>query len=497
MPGRLIEILEAIEQPTLFVIGDLILDRYVFGSVDRVSQEAPIQVLKVDHTEENVRPGGAGCVMLNLCHLNARVVACGVIGRDDVGSKLKAALEKAGARTSAVLSDRHRPTPLKTRYLGYVQSAHRAEQHLLRVDQEETHEIPRALRERIIKHIKRAVPSCDAVVVADYNKGLLSRSVLKAVFAAAKRAGIPVVVDPKREDFSIYEGATCVTPNRFETQVATGLPVTTKTAADGADKLIRKHGFEHVVVTMDKEGMLVASRRGRPRLVKTTPRDVTDVTGAGDMVISVLALAVAAGADYVSAARLANVAAGIEVSKIGVAPVSRAEIARELHLQREDMSDKIISQDDIADILKTFRQRSETVVFTNGCFDLIHPGHVQYLEFAKRHGDVLVIGLNTDRSVRKIKGEKRPILSEQERARVLAGLASVDYIVLFDEPTPARLIRKVRPDVLVKGEDWRKKGVVGQDFVEKNGGKVVLAPLTKGASTTDIIQRIMELNRKP
>jgi len=257
LPGRLIELLESIGRPKIFVIGDLMLDKYVFGRVDRISPEAPIQVLKVENAEDGVRPGGAGCVMLNLCHLDARVVACGVVGADDAGATLKDALQKAGASVQAILSDRGRPTPVKTRYLGYVQSAHRAEQHLLRVDEEETHEIPQAIRARILRHIKRAVPSCDAVVVADYDKGLLTRAVLKAVFDTARRKGIPVLLDPKRDDFSIYKGATAITPNRFETQVATGMSVTTKTAAEAGQELIRRHGFEQVFVTLDKEGMVV------------------------------------------------------------------------------------------------------------------------------------------------------------------------------------------------------------------------------------------------
>ncbi|NOZ24349.1 MAG: D-glycero-beta-D-manno-heptose 1-phosphate adenylyltransferase [Planctomycetes bacterium] len=495
MPGRLIELLEHIGRPKIFVIGDLMLDKYVFGRVDRISPEAPIQVLKVENTEDNARPGGAGCVMLNLCHLGANVVACGVVGADDAGAALKDALRQAGASTQAILSDRDRPTPVKTRYRGYVQSAHRAEQHLLRVDEEETHEIPATLRSRLIKHIKRAVPSCDVVVVADYDKGLLSRATLKAVFDTARGKGIPVLLDPKQEDFGVYQGATAITPNRFETQMATGMSVTIKTASEAGQELIRRHGFEHVFVTLDKEGMVVCPKAGRATRIETAPREVADVTGAGDMVISVLGLAMAAGADAISAAKLANVAAGIEVGKVGVAPVSRKEIIRELHLQRRDVSDKIVSQDEIEDILKVYRQRNETIVFTNGCFDLLHPGHVQYLEFARGQGDVLVVGLNADRSVRAIKGKSRPVMSENDRARVLAGLASVDYIVFFGEPTPARLIRRVKPDVLVKGEDWREKGVVGQKFVERRGGKVILTPLSKGVSTTNIIQRILELNR--
>ncbi|MEW6358046.1 MAG: D-glycero-beta-D-manno-heptose 1-phosphate adenylyltransferase [Planctomycetota bacterium] len=495
MPGRLIELLENIRRPKIFVVGDLMLDRYVFGRVDRISPEAPIQVLKVENSGDNIRPGGAGCVMLNLCHLDATVIACGVVGEDDAGVTLKNALRKAGASIHAILCDRHRPTPVKTRYLGYVQSAHRAEQHLLRVDEEETHEIPQALRERLVRHIKRAVPSCDAVVVPDYGKGLLSRAILKVVFDVARSAGIPVLLDPKQDDFSIYKGATVITPNRFETQMATGIAVTTRSAPEAGQMLIRRHGFEHVFVTLDKEGMVVCPRKGRAIRIETTPREVADVTGAGDMVISVLGLAMAAGVDAISAAKLANVAAGIEVGKIGVAPVSRKEIVRELRLQRQDLSDKIMSHDEIEDVLRVYRQRNETIVFTNGCFDLLHPGHVQYLEFAKAQGDVLVVGLNTDRSVRGLKGEGRPVMTEGDRARVLAGLSSVDYIVFFDEPTPVKLIRKVKPDILVKGEDWRDKGVVGRDFVERSGGQVVLAPLAKGASTSHIIHRILELNR--
>jgi len=493
LPGRLIEIIRRIGKPTVLVIGDLILDKYVWGRVDRVSQEAPIQVLDVIAEEEQVRPGGAGCVMLNLRHLGAKVLCCGVVGADANARLLRDALRGAGAAVSAVFTDRHRPTPVKTRYLGYVQSAHRAEQHLLRVDHEKRQPIPARIERRIRQYVTKVIRRCDCVLLADYNKGLLGRSLIRAIVSRARRHGVPVIVDPKRDDFSIYAGATAITPNRFETQIASGIAVEDeKSAAAAARKLAKEHGFEHVIITLDKDGMYVYSGRGAGTMLTTVPTDVTDVTGAGDMVISAIGLAVAGGFDYDDAARLANVAAGIEVRKMGVAPVSRREIIRELHIQLKRQTDKILHRDEIEDILKTCRQRGEKIVFTNGCFDLLHAGHVSYLQFARSQGDVLVLGLNSDKSVRKIKDSGRPILAESERARILAGLESVDYIVLFDEPTPINLIRRVKPDVLVKGEDWRHKGVVGREFVESYGGAVVLAPLVPGESTTDIIRRVLD-----
>jgi D-beta-D-heptose 7-phosphate kinase/D-beta-D-heptose 1-phosphate adenosyltransferase len=348
--------------------------------------------------------------------------------------------------------------------------------------------------------VERNVAKVGAVVVSDYNKGLLSPPVLRAIIHSSARHKVPVLLDPNRgRDFSLYRGATAVTPNRFETEIATGITLADEASAlAAARKLIRMLKLQYAVITLDKDGIYLCGRNGKGALIPplTEPKAVTDITGAGDMVISVLGLLVAGGVGFEDAARLANVAAGIEVTKIGVVPVSRMEIINELMFKHRFQPEKVLSAGDLARVLKTHRQRKEKIVFTNGCFDILHIGHVRYLDFARAQGDILVVGVNTDRSVRVLKGEHRPIVPQEDRARLLASLESVDYVTLFNEDTPLKLIRKVRPDVLVKGEDWRDKGVVGQDVVEAAGGKVALAPLVKGRSTTNVVETILRRFRK-
>lgn len=496
MPARLSKLLAQIGRPKVLVVGDLILDSYVMGRVERVSPEAPIPVLEV--LGEDHRPGGAGCVAQNLSHLQARVLCCGIVGKDAAGAALLKDLEHAGVEKVAAFVDPERPTTRKIRYLGHVQTATRAGQQILRVDHESRHAISAEVQKKVLRFVEHAVRQVDAVVVSDYNKGLLSPQVLKALIQNSRRRKVPVLLDPNRgRDFSLYRGVTAMTPNRFETQVATGIRVEdTATAHTAARRLVRELDLDYAVITLDKDGIFLLGRDGTELAIPTEPKDVTDVTGAGDMVISVLALVVADGGQMEDAARLANIAAGIEVTKLGAVPVSRQEIIAELMLRHRAQPKKVLSLAELLSVIKTHRQQREKIVFTNGCFDILHAGHVQYLEFAKAQGDVLVVGLNTDASVRAIKGAQRPFVPQEDRARLLAALESVDYVTMFDEPTPLQLIRKVRPDVLVKGADWRDKKVVGREFVEAYGGRVVLAPLVKGRSTTRIAETIVERFQK-
>ncbi len=496
MPVRLIKVLEGIGRPRVLVAGDLILDRYVAGTVERVSPEAPIQVFDV--VSEAHQPGGAGCVAQDLAHLKAEVVCCGIVGKDAEGKALVKDLQLAGVEEVAAFVDAERPTTRKTRYLGHVQSASRAGQQILRVDHESRRAISADDQRRVLAFVEKRVRNVDAVVLSDYNKGFLLPPVLKGIIGMAARRKVPVLLDPNRDrDFSLYRGVTAMTPNRFETHTATGIKVDSPaSAAAAARKLVRALGMQYAVITLDKDGILLYGRDGTEVVIPTEPKAVTDVTGAGDMVISVLALVVAGGGTFEDAARLANVAAGIEVTKIGAVPVSRKEIVNELMIKHQAQPEKVLPVSELARVLKTHRRRREKIVFTNGCFDILHSGHAQYLDFARAQGDLLVVGLNSDASVRAIKGERRPFVPQQDRARLLAALESVDYVVLFDEPTPLRLIRQVRPDVLVKGEDWRDKGVVGREYVESYGGSVVLAPVLRGRSTTGIVETILERFRR-
>jgi D-beta-D-heptose 7-phosphate kinase / D-beta-D-heptose 1-phosphate adenosyltransferase len=488
MYRELIQLVERFKRPRLAVVGDLMLDRYVFGDAERISPEAPIQILRASH--EETRLGGAGSVVNNLLALGADVGVFGVLGKDLCGDQIMDGLAAAGARTSGVVRLKGRPTTIKTRFVGRAQ--HRHPQQLLRLDWEDSAALDRAAETKLLARLRTFLKTADAVVISDYNKGVVTPHVAQQVIRLARARRLPVLIDPiKFHDYSKYRGATLITPNRMETELASGLRLKDAAAVRAAAaKLLAGLKLQAVVVTLDKDGAYLAARGKPGQHIPTRARLVYDVAGAGDMVISVLAMAVAAGADLPMAVRLANVAGGLEVQKFGVQTVSREEIIGELLEEAHKSGDKVRRLDNLKVDLDRHRAAGEKVVWTNGCFDILHAGHVDFLQFAAAQGDILVVGLNTDASVRRNKGPERPICSEEHRARVLAALEAVDYIVLFDDPTPDRLIRTVRPDVLIKGEDWRHKGVVGREFVESYGGRVVLAPLVKGLSTTALVDRI-------
>jgi D-beta-D-heptose 7-phosphate kinase/D-beta-D-heptose 1-phosphate adenosyltransferase len=488
MHRALVRLMERLGRPRIGVLGDLMLDRYVFGDAERISPEAPIQILRAAH--EETRLGGAGSVVNNLLALGADVSVFGVLGADAAGDQYLDDLKAAGARTAGVVRLTGRPTTIKTRFVGRAQ--HRHLQQVLRVDWEDTSSLPATAEHRLLAKVAAFMRTADALVLSDYNKGVLGPRLTPQVIRLARRRRLPVLVDPiKDRNYAKYRGATLLTPNRMETELATGIRLTGPDAIRrAARRLVDDLRLAAAVITLDKDGALLAMRGKPGQMIPTRPRLVYDVAGAGDMVIAVLALAVASGAALPDAVRLANVAGGLEVEKFGVQTVTRDEIIADLLSEARRTGDKVRSRANLLVDLQRHRARGETVVFTNGCFDVLHAGHVEFLEFAGRHGDVLVVGLNSDRSVRRNKGPGRPICGEIQRARVLAALEAVDYIVLFDEPTPGPLIGTVRPDVLVKGEDWRQKGVVGREFVEAHGGRVVLAPLVKGLSTTALVERI-------
>jgi len=493
MSNHLARLFESIAPARVLVVGDLMLDRYIWGEAGRISPEGPIPVLRV--TSEETRPGGAGNVASALAALGASVTLCGVIGDDEAGRTLSEQIQRVGATCDGLLVCRDRPTTLKTRYFGYVQSAHRGIQHILRVDRESTDPIPREVASKLLDHAERIMPGQQAVVLSDYEKGLLTEDVLQRLIALARDLGVPVVTDPKRgRPYSIYRGSSVLTPNRYEAQVATGIvPSDAASLAAAARKLLKLAALRHVVITLDRDGMYLAGEGEEGTLIPTRPREVVDVTGAGDIVVGTLAYMLAAGAPMRDAVSVANVAAGIEVGKIGATPVSREEIVAEL-LGGDELLRKLRSLEQAVALADEARRRNGKVVWTNGCFDLFHLGHVEYLRFARRQGDLLIVGLNSDASVRRLKGPQRPITSEGERARLLAALDVVDCIVLFDDDTPERLIRAVKPDVLVKGADYQVDQVVGHELVESWGGRVALAPIVEGISTTEIVNRVLDLH---
>jgi len=485
MPEQLVDIVEKLGRPRVLVVGDMILDRYSWGTVDRISPEAPIQVLNV--TKEETKLGGAASVVNNLHTLEVDVLCCGVVGDDGAGAEFRQMLRRIGLDDVGIIVCPGRKTTVKTRMIAH-------KQQVLRVDHEDTAGLPDKIVAKVASFVARNVRSHDILLISDYGKGLISAELVGQMAAAAKRAGIPAVADTfKQPDFTRYRGLSAITPNRSESELATGLRIPTAEAAESvARKLLEDLELEAVVMTLDREGIAVVERDGEFQHLPTRPQAVYDVTGAGDMVISVLGAALAAGNSYVESARLANIAAGLEVGRIGVQPLSRTEIITGIRHEHAVAADKMKTLRELLPILEEHRRRGERIVFTNGCFDVLHLGHARYLETARGMGDVLVVGLNSDRGVRKLKGRGRPVCGESERAQMLAALGDVGYVVVFDEDTPETLIRRVRPDVLVKGEEWKDKGVVGRAFVESYGGEVVLTPMVQGKSTSDIIERILK-----
>lgn len=490
MSTHLIEIVERLAGARVVLLGDLMLDRYLYGNAERLSPEAPVPVLH--YQREEYRLGGAGGVAANLAALGAEVRPIGVVGADAIGGELKAHLAQAGVATDWLLEAAGRPTICKTRLVGLAQ--HRHPQQMIRIDFEDTTPLPADLADRTIAKLNEAMASAKILCIEDYNKGLLTPKVCAAAIAAARRAGVPTLIDPANiPDYSKYAGATCLKLNRIEAKHATGIAADTlEGCARAADHLIQTLDLESVVITLDKSGAYLATRDGERRHLQTRARQVYDVTGAGDMVLATLAVARAAGATWTEAVALANVAGGLEVEKFGSVPITPQEIIQELMSEAHEGLGKQRTLEQLLPELQRHRAAGKRIVFTNGCFDLIHLGHVQYFRFAKDQGDLLVVGVNTDSSISRLKGPKRPIINEHDRVSVLEELESIDYLVRFDQDTPLELIEKIRPDVLVKGADYRKEQVVGWDVVESYGGRVALAPLVDGRSTSAVIRRIID-----
>ncbi|MEZ5978268.1 MAG: D-glycero-beta-D-manno-heptose-7-phosphate kinase [Planctomycetota bacterium] len=466
--------------PRVLVVGDLILDRYVTGDVKRISPEAPIAVLAAAKRDE--RLGGAGNVAANLRAMDAAVEIVGIVGSDTDGDELLALLRGIGAECSGCVREAARPTTVKTRFVSGVQQ-------MLRVDWEDDVPAAGAGETALLDRLAERVRSADAVVLSDYGKGVLTPRVLARAIELCREQGVPVLVDPKGADFARYRGATLLTPNRREAEVALGRPLRTlDDVPAGADELRRIAGLHHSVITLGADGIYFADADGTSALVPTTAQQVFDVTGAGDTVISHLALALAAGWPLADAVVLANCAAGIVVGRRGAASVTRGEVRAALGVRGGGT--KVLDDDTLEARLRQWRDESRKVVFTNGCFDVLHAGHVKYLRFARSQGDVLLVGVNDDDSVRRLKGPKRPVNELDDRLEVLAALEMVDGVVPFGDDTPKSLVERVTPDVLVKGEDWRERGVVGREWVERHGGRVVLAPLLDGRSTTATLQRL-------
>ncbi len=461
----------------VLVVGDVILDRYVTGNAPRISPEAPVPVVHVQ--EEEVRVGGAANVAANLHSLEAKPKLIGVIGKDEAGRHLKEEVKKSGVGSGLLRMDGNRPTVQKTRILA-------SHQQVLRVDREDVQPLSPEVERRVCEQIAKAGNAVPTIVLSDYGKGVVTPRVIEAACAT----GAEVLVDPKGRDYRRYRGAHGITPNAKEAERASGVDTSTLDGCRGAARLLLRQGrFEVVIITRGASGIYYRTRRGKEGQVPTRARSVFDVTGAGDTVIAVLALARAAGQSWGDAVEVANAAAGLVVERLGAARLSPAELERALRGGSSSVS-KVSHLAGAVVAAEQLRSQGRKVVLTNGCFDLLHAGHVESLEFCRAQGEFLMVAVNDDQSVRRQKGSLRPVQSLESRMRVLAGLAAVDLVFSFGEDTPEKVVRQVSPDILVKGEDWKDKGVVGREWVESRGGRVVLVPLLSNHSTTRIIEHI-------
>jgi len=475
-------LLSRLGQVQVMVVGDLMLDEYLWGRTDRISPEAPVAV--VDVTRQDLRLGGAGNVIHNLITLGCRVEVASVIGDDADGRTLRELLSELRLDTAGVLTVPQRTTSRKTRILA-------TNQQMLRVDRESRDPVSPAFEARLLDIIGSRIAGLQAIILSDYGKGLLTPGLLQRLIALARQAGVPVLVDPKGEDFSRYRGATLLTPNRKEAQLAAGRSASNQEELVALGETMRRElELDALIITRSEEGMSLFLPEQVHHL-KTEAREVFDVSGAGDTVIAMLGAAIGAGASLPEAADLANLAAGIVVAKVGTSTVQPEEILEAAGRRHLDTDMKIRSPEALAPQLAQQRRTGRKVVFTNGCFDLLHVGHVKYLQAARRLGDLLVLGLNSDASIRRLKGAQRPLIGQEERAHILAALNCIDYIVVFDEDTPLQLIEALRPDILVKGGDYDLDGVVGRELVESYGGRVELIQFVDGKSTTNIINKIL------
>src|SRR5580692_7876546 len=470
---------------TVLCVGDLMLDEFVYGEVSRISPEAPAPVIAARRSETNI--GGAGNVARNIASLGATCIFVGLIGEDAAGADLKAALAREPRIESVLVADSSRPTTRKVRFV----SEHFLT-HMLRADWEITHPAAGETEQQLIDAILPLIPRADVVLLSDYAKGVLTARVIRNVIDAARKLAKVVIVDPKSANFAIYRGATLLTPNRKEFAEATRSRAdSNESIAAAAPDVMQLADCEAMLVTQSEHGMTLVARNGEAIHVPAHPVKVRDVSGAGDTVAAVLAVTLAAGADWETALRMANAAAAVAVSKKGTATVTSAELRRRIlphaFLAAEE---KIVGiGGDLDSHLRDWRKHGLRVGFTNGCFDILHPGHVKVLTAARGACDRLIVGLNSDASVKRLKGEGRPVQDERARSEVLAALEAVDLVVVFAQDTPIELITQIKPSVLVKGGDYTREKVVGHEIVEAEGGEVLLVDVLPGFSTTSLVDR--------
>jgi D-beta-D-heptose 7-phosphate kinase / D-beta-D-heptose 1-phosphate adenosyltransferase len=476
---------QALSSQTVLCIGDLMLDEFVYGEVSRISPEAPAPVIAVQRSETNI--GGAGNVARNIASLGGRCIFIGLIGEDEAGAKLKAALAAESGIESRLVSDSARPTTRKVRFVSEHFST-----HMLRADWEQAQPAAGEIEQQLIDTILPELARADIVLLSDYAKGVLTARVIRNTIDAARKLGKRVIVDPKSLNLAIYRGATLLTPNRKEFAEATRSRADTPQAiAEAAEDAMRLADCEAMLVTQGEHGMTLVVRDGETLHVPALPVKVRDVSGAGDTVAAALALSLAAKTDWETALRVASAAAAVAVGKTGTATVMPAELRRKIlpHASLVAEEKIIAAGGDLGVQLGEWRRQGLRIGFTNGCFDILHPGHVKVLTAARGACDRLIVGLNSDASVRRLKGQGRPVQDERARAEVLAALEAVDLVAIFEEDTPINLIGAIKPSVLVKGGDYTREQVVGHEIVEAHGGEVLLVDILPGFSTTSLVAR--------
>lgn len=469
------------------VVGDFMLDQQLYGNANRLSPDAPVPVLHV--TKQDNQPGGAANLCLDLEAMHGSVTAIGVVGDDPESTLLTDALAHKGINIDSVIKDPSRPTTVKRNLIGLAQGRHA--QKMFRVDFESNEPINLDIEQQILARFDSALANADFVCIEDYNKGVCTPSLCQQIIDRCKLAGKPVYIDPAPiKDYSKYSGATAITPNRTEAELATGRNQL-DSAEDISSDLRDKHQFESIVLTLDKHGALLDREElDQPIKVPTQARAVYDVTGAGDMMLAGLAAARANNLDWIDSVRLANAAAGLEVEIFGIAPIPIEQIHHELLTLSAKSQGKTRTLTEASVMAKSARNSGKSIVFTNGCFDVIHAGHISLLQRAAQLGDILIVGMNTDHSVQELKGPTRPVNDQENRSRVLGALECVDAVVLFNDETPISLIEGIKPNVLVKGGDYSVETVVGAEFVIASGGRVELLDLIDGLSSTATIERM-------
>lgn len=472
----------------LLVIGDLMIDEYLWGEVDRISPEAPVQVVSVER--EDFTLGGSGNVANNLITLGAQVWAAGITGAGGNGRLLLDKFKQLGINTDGVIQDPGRPTTKKTRIIA-------ANQHVLRIDRETRHEISDPINRKLIESIENTIPKIQVILISDYGKGVVTKSLVRRVVDIAKKQNKIIIVDPKGLDFRKYEGVSIITPNKKEASLAAGMDIFNDQDINVAGRALKKAlGVNSILITCGKDGMVLIEKDRDPYKITARARQVFDVSGAGDTVVAMMGLALASGAKVREAVSIANTAAGIVVGKVGTATITRQEL---IESSKPTSGKSVLKQKNMAEIgllSADLRKKGKKIVLTNGCFDLLHAGHIMFFSEARQLGDILIVALDDDESVKRIKGKGRPVIGSKDRVQIISALDVVDYVVTFSTESLNQLIETIQPDYLAKGSNYSKDEVIGRETAEKFGGRVSLIPISEDVSSTQIINNIKKIESK-